>query len=165
MKSVSKIPPIGLLAGMVAAAAKFGFIALLAQGVAATAAEVKVMAGAGMLGAFGELVPQFELATGHKIVTQYGGGANFKKQIEAGEAFDLVVIDAAAVDPKQPFTVRFQARAARGASFCKPLLGGMSLRDLKKPQFPIAILHIIRMPLKLRLYLLLGVRTARGSGK
>ena len=55
-------------------AAKFGFIALLAQGVAANAAEVKVMAGAGMRGAFGELVPQFERATGHKIVIQYGGG-------------------------------------------------------------------------------------------
>jgi len=81
-----------------ATAATFGFIALLAQGVAATAAEVKVMAGAGMLGAFGELVPQFERATGHKIAIQYGGGATFKKQIEAGEAFDLVIIDSADVD-------------------------------------------------------------------
>lgn len=73
-------------------------LALLAQGVAATAAEVKVMAGAGMLGAFEELVPQFERATGHKIAIQYGGGATFKKQIEAGEAFDLVIIDSADVD-------------------------------------------------------------------
>lgn len=81
-----------------ATAATFGIIALLAQGVAAMAAEVKVMAGAGMRGAFGQLVPQFERATGHKIVIQYGGGANFKKQIEAGEAFDLVVIDVADVD-------------------------------------------------------------------
>ena len=81
-----------------ATAATFGIIALLAQSVAAMAAEVKVMAGAGMRGAFGELVPQFERATGHKIVIQYGGGANLKKQIEAGEAFDLVVIDVADVD-------------------------------------------------------------------
>ena len=81
-----------------ATAATFGILALLAQGVSAMAAEVKVMAGAGMRGAFGELVPQFERATGHKIVIQYGGGAAFKKQIEAGEAFDLVVIDSADVD-------------------------------------------------------------------
>ena len=79
-------------------AAKFGFIALLAQGVAANAAEVKVMAGAAMTGAFGELVPQFERATGHKIVIQYGAGGAFRKQIEAGEAFDLVIIDSAEVD-------------------------------------------------------------------
>ncbi len=81
-----------------ATAAVFGIIALLAQGVAAMAAEVRVMAGAGMRGAFGELVPQFEHATGHKVVIQYAGGATFKKQIEAGEAFDLVIIDSADVD-------------------------------------------------------------------
>jgi molybdate transport system substrate-binding protein len=84
--------------GPFAAAATFGFIALLAQGVAATAAEVKLMAGAGMRGAFGELVPQFERTTGHKIVIQYAGGATFRKQIEAGEAFDLVIIDSNEVD-------------------------------------------------------------------
>jgi molybdate transport system substrate-binding protein len=79
-------------------AARFGFIALLAQGVAANAAEVKVLAGAGMRGTFGELVPQFERATGHKIVIEYGGGGTLRKQIEAGEAFDLVIIDSADVD-------------------------------------------------------------------
>jgi hypothetical protein len=71
---------------------------LLAQGVAANAAEVKVLAGAAMRGAFGELVPQFERATGHKIVIEYGGGGTLRKQIEAGEAFDLVIIDSAEVD-------------------------------------------------------------------
>jgi hypothetical protein len=81
-----------------ATAATFGFVALLAQSAAAMAAEVKVMAGAGMRGAFAELVPQFERATGHKILIQYGGGATIKKQIEAGEAFDLVIIDSAEVD-------------------------------------------------------------------
>ena len=64
--------------GPLAAAAKFGFIALLAQGVAANAAEVKVMAGAAMPGVIGELGPQFERATGHKIVIQYAAGAIFK---------------------------------------------------------------------------------------
>jgi molybdate transport system substrate-binding protein len=81
-----------------ATAATFGFIALLAQGVAATAAEVKVMAGAAMSGAFGELLPQFERATGHKIAIQYGSTGNFKKQIEAGDAFDLVIFGSDGVD-------------------------------------------------------------------
>jgi molybdate transport system substrate-binding protein len=79
-------------------AVKVAFIALLAQAAAANAAEVKVMSGAAMRGAFGELLPQFERATGHKIVIEYGAGTAFRKQIEGGEAFDLVVIDASEVD-------------------------------------------------------------------
>jgi molybdate transport system substrate-binding protein len=74
-----------------ATAATFGLVTLLAQGVAAAAAEVKVMAGAAMSGAFGELLPQFERATGHKIVIQYGPTGDFKKKIEAGEEFDLAI--------------------------------------------------------------------------
>ena len=79
-------------------AAKFGFIALLAQGVAANAAEVKVLAGAVMPGVFAELGPQFERVTGHKIVIQYGPGAALRSQIEAGEAFDLAIIASERVD-------------------------------------------------------------------
>ena len=84
--------------GPIAAAAKFGFIALLAQGVAANAAEVKVMAGAAMPGVIGELGPQFERATGYKIVIQYAAGGALKRQIEDGEAFDLVIIASERVD-------------------------------------------------------------------
>src|SRR5947209_14348971 len=84
--------------GLLAAAAKFALVALLAQSATTNAAEVKVIAGAGMRGAFEELVPQFERATGHKIVIQYGGGGALRKQIEAGEAFDLVIIDSAEFD-------------------------------------------------------------------
>ncbi len=79
-------------------ATNFAFIALLIPGASATAAEVKIMSGAGMRGAFGELLPQFERASGHKIVIQYGAGGALRKQIEAGEAFDLVIIDSAEVD-------------------------------------------------------------------
>jgi molybdate transport system substrate-binding protein len=84
--------------GPLAAAATFGFIALLGQSVAANAADVKVMSGAAMRGAFGEIVPQFERATGHKVVIEYGAGTTFRKQIEAGETFDLVIIDSTEVD-------------------------------------------------------------------
>ncbi len=51
-----------------------------------------------MSGAFGELIPQFERASGHKIVVQYGATGTFKKQIEAGEAFDLVIFGSDGVD-------------------------------------------------------------------
>jgi molybdate transport system substrate-binding protein len=79
-------------------AAKFGFIALLAQGAPAMAAEVKVLAGAVMPGVFAELGPQFERVTGHKIVIQYAPGAALRRQIEAGEAFDLAIIASERVD-------------------------------------------------------------------
>lgn len=82
----------------IAPLATFGLIALLAQGFAAVAAEVKVMAGAAMSGAFGELLPQFERATGHRVVIQYGATGAFKKQIEAGEAFDLAIFCSDGVD-------------------------------------------------------------------
>jgi molybdate transport system substrate-binding protein len=81
-----------------AAAVKLGFIALLGQGVAANAAEVKVLAGVAMRGIIGELGPQFERATGHKIAIQYGPGLSLKRKIEAGEAFDLVIIGSDVVD-------------------------------------------------------------------
>ncbi|MBI2369074.1 MAG: substrate-binding domain-containing protein [Candidatus Rokubacteria bacterium] len=80
------------------AAAKIGFVLLLAQGVAAEAAEVKVIAGAAMSGVIGELGPQFERTTGHKLVIQYGLAPALKRQIEAGEAFDLVILSRAPMD-------------------------------------------------------------------
>ena len=84
--------------GALGAAAKVAFIALFLQSVVATAAEVKVMAGTALVGAFGELVPQFERATGHKLVIQYGATGTFKRQVEAGEAVDLVIIGSEGVD-------------------------------------------------------------------
>jgi len=64
---------------------------LLTQGTAATAAEVNVMAGNALAGVLGELGPQFERATGHKLVMQYGLSRTFKPKIEAGEAIDLII--------------------------------------------------------------------------
>lgn len=56
------------------------------------------MAGSAMAGAFGELIPQFEKLTGHKVVIQYGATGNFKKKIEAGEEVDLVIFGSDGVD-------------------------------------------------------------------
>ena len=77
---------------------KIRVLALLAQGAAANAAEVKVIAGVALTGVIGELGPQFERATGHKIVIQYAPGLSVKRQIEAGEVFDLVIIGSDVVD-------------------------------------------------------------------
>jgi molybdate transport system substrate-binding protein len=75
-----------------------GFTMLLAQGAAATAAEVKVMAGNALAGVIGELGPQFESATGHKLGMQYGLSRTFKPKIEAGEAIDLIILSLETID-------------------------------------------------------------------
>ena len=76
------------------AVAKIGFMILLAQGLAAEAAEVKVITGVGMSAVMGELGPQFERATGHKLVIWYGNRGTILRRIKAGEAFDLAIIGA-----------------------------------------------------------------------
>ncbi|MBI4192854.1 MAG: substrate-binding domain-containing protein [Betaproteobacteria bacterium] len=73
------------------AAAKIGFMILLAQGLAAEAAEVKLIAGVAMSAVMGELGPQFERTTGHKLVIWYGNAGTIRRRMEAGEAFDLFV--------------------------------------------------------------------------
>jgi molybdate transport system substrate-binding protein len=37
-----------------------------------------------------ELVPQFKKSSGHKVATTWAGTVDLKKQITAGEVFDLV---------------------------------------------------------------------------
>jgi molybdate transport system substrate-binding protein len=80
------------------AAAKVAAVVLLAQGVTAQAAEVKVIAGTAMSGILGELAPQFERATGHKLVVQYGVTGTMKRQIESGEVFDVAIVPASLLD-------------------------------------------------------------------
>jgi molybdate transport system substrate-binding protein len=79
-------------------AAKIGFVILFAQGLAAEAAEVKVIAGTAMRAVWEELGPQFERAMDHKLVIWYGNAGTIKRRIEAGEAFDLFVAGAGGLD-------------------------------------------------------------------
>jgi hypothetical protein len=53
--------------GSLAAAAIFGFMILWVQGVAAEAAEVKVLSAAAMRSVMKELGPRFERETGHQL--------------------------------------------------------------------------------------------------
>jgi molybdate transport system substrate-binding protein len=45
-----------------------------------------------------ELVPQFERTTGHKLAIQYGASAALKRQIDAGETFDIAILTPALID-------------------------------------------------------------------
>ena len=78
--------------GSFTAAATVGLFMLWAQGATTQAAEVRIIAGSGFSPVLGELGPQFERATGHKLVIQYGITGSMKRQIESGEAFDLAIL-------------------------------------------------------------------------
>jgi molybdate transport system substrate-binding protein len=58
--------------GLLAAAVSIGSMVFFAQCMAVEAAEVKVIAGGVMSAVVGELGRQFERATGHTLVIQYG---------------------------------------------------------------------------------------------
>ena len=80
------------------AAAKIGLFMLLAQGVAAGAAEVKVISAGGIRTVMDDLGPQFERATGHKLAIKFVDGPAVTREIDAGDTFDVVISLAAAMN-------------------------------------------------------------------
>jgi len=64
----------------------------------ASAAELKLIASPGTRAALLELAPQFEKATGHKVVMDFAVIAVLKRRIAAGEAFDVVIPSPELVD-------------------------------------------------------------------
>ena len=58
------------------------------------AAELKVLAGGSLTSVLNELGPQFELASGHKLVIHFDSTPNLIKQATSGDPFDLGVVPA-----------------------------------------------------------------------
>ena len=56
------------------------------------AAELKILAGGSTAGWLNELRPQFELASGHKLVIHFDSTPNLIKQATSGAPFDLAVV-------------------------------------------------------------------------
>lgn len=81
-----------------AAAAKIGFVLLLAQVVTAEAAEIKVLNAAFMKRVVEELGAQFERTTGHKLAIKLLPGPAVERAIEAGEPFDVAITQADGID-------------------------------------------------------------------
>jgi molybdate transport system substrate-binding protein len=76
------------------------FAAALAATLAgrAQADDIKVLASNGVKSALEELVPHFERMNGHKVTIVFGLAAALKRQIEAGEAFDLAILTSAGIE-------------------------------------------------------------------
>jgi molybdate transport system substrate-binding protein len=84
-------------------AAAFGLVAALALSTAASAAEVRVMISGGLTAAYKVLVPEFERATGHKVLTAYGPSmgttANaIPVRLARGEPADVLIMVGYALD-------------------------------------------------------------------
>jgi molybdate transport system substrate-binding protein len=75
-----------------------GLLLVLASAMGAHAAEIKVISTIGVNSAVSELAPQFEQQTGHKLAITFGVANVLKRQIEAGETFDLAIMTAAVTD-------------------------------------------------------------------
>jgi len=72
--------------------------ALFIAGSPAQAAELRVLSGNGAKAAVRELCTQFERATGNTIKLHFEVNADLKKKIEAGEAFDVAVLNPPVID-------------------------------------------------------------------
>ena len=64
----------------------------------ADAAQITVLSSIGVREALSELIPQFEKATGHRVLVAWDGTLNIKKRLDSGEVADLIVMPAADVD-------------------------------------------------------------------
>ncbi len=64
----------------------------------ARAAEIKVLASPACRESYLELVPQFEKASGHKVVTMWAGTADIMKRIKEGEVVDAVVLSTTSLE-------------------------------------------------------------------
>jgi molybdate transport system substrate-binding protein len=60
--------------------------------------EIKVLSSIATREAYLELVPQFESATGHKVVITWAGTTAIMQRMAAGETYDLVMISSTELD-------------------------------------------------------------------
>jgi len=70
---------------------------VFAQGMAGQTAEVRVLASNGIKAVVEDLRPQAERAIGHPLTIQYRPTAALKKEIDAGEPFDAVIVTAESI--------------------------------------------------------------------
>lgn len=75
-----------------------GFMILLAAGFPAEAADIKVLSGNGARAAVRELGARFERASGHKLAIHFEVNPALKRKIEAGEPFDVAILNPPVLD-------------------------------------------------------------------
>jgi molybdate transport system substrate-binding protein len=71
---------------------------LIGQGSGAEANDVRLISATPMAGAIKELATQYERDTGHRLITKFVSGPGVKREIDAGEAFDLAISTSPVID-------------------------------------------------------------------
>ena len=104
---------------------------------AASAADVHVMISAGFHGAYSELGPMFERASGHHLVTTRGPSMgdspeSIPTRLARGEAADLVILDDGAADE---LGKRGLARADSKVRLARSLIGMVVQAGTAKPRY------------------------------
>jgi len=79
-------------------AATTGFAVMLAFGISANAAEIKVLSSNALKSALEDIGPQFEKASGHKLMMVWGAAVPLRAQIEKGEVFDAAILNTPGID-------------------------------------------------------------------
>jgi molybdate transport system substrate-binding protein len=82
----------------IATALSIGSVILCAQVFSSKAAELKLKVADPLTAVINELGPRFERDTGHKLVAKITPGPVVKRDIDAGEAFDLAISITPAID-------------------------------------------------------------------
>lgn len=77
---------------LVAAAAMLDLVLVMLPTASLKAAELKVLAGGSLTGPLNEIAPQFERASGHKLVIHFDSTPNLIKLATSGAPFDLGVV-------------------------------------------------------------------------
>jgi molybdate transport system substrate-binding protein len=84
--------------GIIAAVVRGVVSVMLAQAAVAHAGEITVLSPNGMRAVVEELAPPFERTTGHKLNLTFGIASALRRQIEAGEPFDVAILGAPSID-------------------------------------------------------------------
>jgi molybdate transport system substrate-binding protein len=72
---------------------------LFCAGTAASAAEIKVLAGSAVIPVMSELIPKFERASGHKVLSDFDGAIGaMTDRLSKGETADVGIVSGAQVD-------------------------------------------------------------------
>jgi molybdate transport system substrate-binding protein len=79
-------------------AATVVFLGMMAVAPIASAAEVNVFSTIGVRAVLQELGPQFERASGHKLIMTFDVANALKRRIEAGEKFDVAILTVPVMD-------------------------------------------------------------------
>ena len=110
-------------------------VAALAMAGAASAGDVHVMISAGFYGAYSELGPAFERASGHRLVTTRGPSMGdspeaIPTRLARGESADVVILDGGAADE---LGRRGLVRAASKVELARSLVGMVVRAGAAKP--------------------------------